>query len=413
MILQSRHPLDRILRPQVTLAVLATVLVLGVLFSPSHDPDQDVPLLTTRSSEGRGARGLYEVVDRLGWHVERRDTPLRGDLDTTAAYLILDPPVDLTGSEVGAVLAAVRRGAGLIVVPLRNTPLADSIGVHRSRWHIRALETGGAPTRSDRPEERRTPDVRYTLQGPRTARDDTVVFLTATDSGRPRPVVVGFPDAHGRVVAIADPVVLRNDVIRHGAGGVLAVRLVEYAMPHAGGHLTFAEYYFGYGRHSTVERLVGDALVYTAPGRAAVVIILAALILLLAVSPRPITPIDRVTIERRSPLEHVGALARAYEQIGATRASTRRLVRGLRRRHPALRTTASGGQAESEEDYLAMVRTRYPAVATDVALLEHALRLPQSPAEFRALGAALGRIEHTIAPPRADDERVPSESTRD
>jgi hypothetical protein len=220
-----------------------------------------------------------------------------------------------------------------------------------------------------------------------------VLLLGARDSTIVRPVVLGFPLARGRVLAMADPVLLRNDVVRRGDPGVLAVRALEWASRGRQAPLVFSEYHFGHGARRGLAGIARDAMLGTAPGRAVLQLVAAALILLLAVAPRPLAPEERSRIERRSPLEHVGALARAYEQIGATQSSARRLVRGLRRRHPAAR-----GHADGEERFLAALRARHPAAADDIAILERALREPLPPSEFREVGGAVERVERTIFP---------------
>ncbi|MBX6333692.1 MAG: hypothetical protein IRY91_17745 [Gemmatimonadaceae bacterium] len=106
---------------------------------------------------------------------------------------------------------------------------------------------------------------------------------------------------------------------------------------------------------------------------------------------RPIPPSPRRTIERRSPFEHVGALSRAYEQIGATRLATKRLVRGLRRRH-----TLGATDGMSDAEYLALLAGRKPEVADDAALLRRALETPLPAAEWVAVGGAIDHIERTI-----------------
>jgi hypothetical protein len=137
---------------------------------------------------------------------------------------------------------------------------------------------------------------------------------------------------------------------------------------------------------------IRDALLHTAPGRAFLQLVAAGLILLLVYGVRPIAPLKRRSIERRSPLEHVGALARAYQQTEATRTSTQRLLRGLRRRRP-LGATGS----LDDESYLSLVSSRKPELAADVDRVRAALARPLPAAEWVAVGAAIDHIERTIA----------------
>jgi hypothetical protein len=154
----------------------------------------------------------------------------------------------------------------------------------------------------------------------------------------------------------------------------------------------FDEYHQGFWPHADVPGAVSYALTHSAPGRAALVGVAAVLLLILAVGPRPIPPAPAGRVERRSPLEHVDALARAYEQIGATRLAARRLVQGVRRRH-----TAGGARAQSPAEFLVAVSARYPALAGDAALLLRAIDRPLPPAELPAVGRAIANIERTLA----------------
>ena len=152
------------------------------------------------------------------------------------------------------------------------------------------------------------------------------------------------------------------------------------------------EYHQGFGVHENMPRAIRDALFHTAPGRVVVQLVAAGLILLLVYGVRPIAPLKRRSVERRSPLEHVGALARAYQQSGATRAGTQRLLRGLRRRRPLGATGAL-----DDESYLSLVISRKPELADEVELVRAALVRPAQASEWVAVGSAIDHIERTIA----------------
>jgi hypothetical protein len=155
--------------------------------------------------------------------------------------------------------------------------------------------------------------------------------------------------------------------------------------------LVFDEYHQGYGTHANPVRAVGHFLTDVSLGRALLQAAAAGLVLLAALGPRPIAPRPRQRIERRSPVEHVGALARAYEQIGATRLATRRLVRGLRRRH------AHGAWRQaSDEDFLRSLAARKPATAAAVNRLLDAAARPLTAAEFAQVGAAVDDIDQLL-----------------
>jgi hypothetical protein len=161
--------------------------------------------------------------------------------------------------------------------------------------------------------------------------------------------------------------------------------------------LVFDEYHQGYGTHPGTMRAVVLYLSRTASGHALGQVLLAGLVLLLAVGPRALPPRDVERVERRSPLEHVGALASAYEQVGATRTAAGRLLRGIRRRvERAMRGYGTRGPELSDEAFLAAALRADPALASDVALIQRALGATLVRHDFEALGGALRRLETSL-----------------
>jgi len=402
----ANKSVDRWLRPVIVLPVLGLLLVVAVILSPSGLANTDTRL-TTYSTTPFGARALYDVLGRLGWHVLRRRRVFRAPVDSTGTYLILSPPLDLSATEVSALLDAVRRGATIVVSPDAGSPLSDSLRIRRTRFD-QDLEV----LRSD------TTDVsdpasaliaaavnaggfsRYLRPVPTSERDTEPVFPpdTATllrvraDSGRARPAIMTRRLGKGTAVIVAELAFARNDNVRDTTGMILAVRLLERAGIDRSHRLVFDEYHQGFGDAANMSAAIDQALFGTPVGRAAVQALIAGLILLLAVGIRPVVPRERPSIERRSPLEHVGALRLAYEQIQATRLATSRLVRGLRRRHPL------GAAALTDDAYLSLLAQRVPVAANDVALLQRALTRQMVPTTWVAVGGAIDHIERAITP---------------
>jgi hypothetical protein len=160
------------------------------------------------------------------------------------------------------------------------------------------------------------------------------------------------------------------------------------------GRIVFDEYHQGYGEQRGTMSAVAAYLVGKASGRTLVQLLAAGLLLLLATAPRLIPPRDPERIERRSPLEHVDALGRAYAQVGATRSATARLVRGVRRR-------VAGGSVRpdvdaSDDAFLDRAGRDAPALAGDVALIRKALHTRLSRREFASVGAALEQLELSL-----------------
>ena len=372
------------------------VVVVGTLLTPNTNP-VSAGRLTTFASDPGGARGFFEVARRLGWPVTQRLDPFQAPLDSNAVYVILRPPVGLTSLEASAVLTAVRAGAGVLLVPGAASTIADSLG-------IEVVSTGLGPHEMVRQAAWDSLGVRPTGSWPfalievsDSAPRSTVTLLAArrvkvSIQVDTLPLVVGIRLGKGRIAVLADGDILENSELRSETAAVLPIRLLEWVAPGRRPTLVFPEYHQGYGRHASVTRSIRRAVFGTPAGRTAAQLIAAALVLLLVAGIRPISPRTRARIQRRSPIEHVGALAHAYAQVGATRTATRRLVRGLRRRHPigTLRTA-------TDEEYLASITARHPAVAPQVELLLAASTESQPPARFREAGAAVAHIERILS----------------
>ena len=257
------------------------------------------------------------------------------------------------------------------------------------------------------------PDSRvmlYQLDWTRRRPAGTVIFARTSldpdrrDSTRVRGNVAaaGFPLGRGRVVVVSDPDFLRNDVLRVCAYGidVVAVRMLEY-LADAGAvrrdRIVFDEYHQGYGAHPGTFRAIASYLSRAPSGHVLVQALLGGVVLLLALGPRSLPPSDVERVERRSPLEHVRALASAYGRVGATRTATLRLLRGVRRRvERATRDAGMRASETSDDEFLDAAERAAPPLGPDVALVRDALTRPVSRREFEAVGGALRRIESSF-----------------
>lgn len=413
-----------LVRPAVVFSLLAAVVLAAVLLTPREPEGAGDARLTTHSAGPHGARGFYETAGRLGWRAERLEAPLpagpRAD-GTHVVYAVLDPRRFLTAAETHRLLDAVRAGAGLLVVPRRETALADSLG-------LRVSSAGGillppprpaCPPGAEGPQAIAWPDGRIHSWWltPERALGDTAAFLAVRRppvrltevEGREvdeeelpgdsivSPAGVGFSLGAGRVVAVADPDLLRNDVIRvcRWGAGVAAVRMLGWL---GGGRapnevaVVFDEYHHGYDASARRRPPLWRSALAAPLGRTLLQVAAAALVLLLALGPRPLAPPSRARVQRRSALEHVGALARAYEQVGATRTAARMLVRGLRRRH----VRAGWARPGADDDFLVAIAAARPALAADVARVRAAVSRPVDPAELLAVGQAAARIDRAL-----------------
>jgi len=294
-------------------------------------------------------------------------------------------------------------------------PVADTLGCGRRRDpFVPAIFTGGHVTLwalrwpRGRPADAETlasvgmsvEDADAPAQGGRVTRKRPRITANTDEDEPPvlQEAVAGFALGRGRVVVVADPDILRNDVLRKCTWGadVQAVRALEWLS--AGGDvpratIEFDEFHQGFGPGTSVLRVASRFLRGHPVGRTLLQLALASLLLLLAVAPRAVMPQPRGRVERRDPLEQVSALGQAYLQVRATRTATLRLLGGVRAR---LERVGGVGRLRSDDELLARAEAMDPDRAEDVALVRRALRPETRGIALPAVGAALQRIEATF-----------------
>jgi hypothetical protein len=418
----------KLLRPRVALPIISAAIIVVALLTPEQTGGRTGDSrLTSRSTDAQGAAVLYELSRRLGWRPSARLADTIPSGDTTAVHLVLDPAIPPSGTETHQLLDRVRRGAGLVFV-LGGGPLADSLGMGGdtqrpgsvigaaqilvgSSGQLVVEDTSSCANRDEGflsaglPfwPDRETHILALRVKGayPPDSRTLATVRNTLGRAGGESPAAIGFPLGRGRVAVVADPDLFRNDVLRVCRWGadVAAVRILEYVSDDAPGggrreRVVFDEYHQGYGDQPGTVRGIIDYLGDTASGHLVLQLAGAGLVLLLAVGPRLLPPRAAERIERRSPLEHVDALARAYRAVGATRTATARLVHGVRRRveHSLGARTGVG----SDDAFLGWAQQRVPARAADVELVRQALAKPVSRRDLEVVGQALRRLETSL-----------------
>jgi hypothetical protein len=394
-----------VLRPAVALPALAVIVLIVALFTP-EPVERGRGDVSTFSRAESGGRLAYDFAGRLGWRVGRRLSPLDTPTAAHIVHVVLAPREDLGAGETHRLLESVRRGGALIASLDEGSTLSDSLRIAAGQLG-RFVGPDGNDGCTEAHERRggifATPPVVTSIAWHRPAPPDLMTFATIVVRQREAlPAVVGFGVSAGRVVLVSDAELFTNDVIRvcDWQADVVLSRALAYVKDGRGiarTTLVFDEYHHGYGTHPGSVSAIGQYIARTPSGHLFAQLVLAGLVLLLAIAPRPIVPRDPERIVRRSPLEHADALAHAYAEAGAERTAVARLVEGVRRRVGR----AAGGTA-SNESFLNAVAGLRPTLSDDVNRVRAALNAGAGAGagqrELAAVGASLHRIEQSLTP---------------
>jgi hypothetical protein len=398
----------------VLVGLLAAALTLAVLAGRGqHRAVGSYEPPSTYRSGPTGGRAPYDVLAQLGIPEERRRTPLfdlaRQVRRRPAALLVIAPEQPLVPAELEAVGRYVAMGGTLVGVSDAGGLTAclgwmvvrpDSSERHSSdsvpvvlpdglgrlpavRWVLgRGLpDSLGGPSKRDiehggRLRERRM--FRGAAQCTATvSRTDT---LLSTQSGSPVLIRVGYRGG-GSALLMADDQYFRNAAWRNTDVPELLVPLLD---PGGRGKLSWDEYHHGYDTGGSAASAVLGWLARSPVGWALFQLVGVLLVWLGVTAVRfgpPRAVIDR---RRRSPLEHVEALAAGLEGADGTQTGVALIVSGLRRR---LSRTGRAPHGEAR-GWLAALELVLPRMAGRRAVRRLQHILTDTGGAERVLGAA-------------------------
>lgn len=291
-----------------------------------------------------GARALAEALPALGVRVGRyrravAELPARTVPDTLLAFL--DPSTPLNAYDGRRLLRYAKSSGDLLLAGATSAPamrcfgympsiLDDSVNIHvpgqspgARPAQVRAvLESIAAPVVADSSDMMSGLVVECPIPG--TSEVDTL--LAAPDG---RPVAVRLDLAKGHVVTlVADGAIFRNVALRNTDAGPLALSLLS----RPGETVVFDEYHHGFARRGDLPALLWHWSWSSPWGWAFWQLVAVGLLTLAASAVRFGKPRHIIERKRRSPLEHVDALATALAAAGGHAAAVRLMVQGLRRR---------------------------------------------------------------------------------
>jgi hypothetical protein len=328
-----RHP------ERVLLVVFVAAMILVAIVARQTNPASSLrdPRHSTLLTSPAGASALAEALAAFGTRVERRRHPLFGIAadarrDTSDVLLILDPYYAMPAEEAREVGEYVARGGRVV--------LAGTTGVER-RFGVASIPVGNGrdedslvvaspPGIGGLPGARRIVGRGRPPAGERGGMlvPDRVDTLLLAANRRPVAARYRFPGG-GIALVIADGDWVANRTLRHTDVGALLIPWILAEHPPVA---IVDEYHQGFGRGGAIFAAAWAWLRSSPAGWAMLQVAFAGLVALFAAAVRFGPALHVIERHRRSPVEHLDALAAGLERAGEHRTAVDLLGRGLRRR---------------------------------------------------------------------------------
>lgn len=318
-------------------AVLFTLAAVAIAVRPARDDGGDDPRVSTFLTGPNGAAALYMLLEELDIPARRLLRTWSAD-STRDALVVLAPTEQATPREVQALREWVESGGTLIYGAGGSGGVGAMLGLQLQRTRPDTLGplatvrwTGVAAFPEPHAWTAGVDSIAgfaYAFREVTPAlQNDSATVLMRTAEGHP--TVVSLALGAGRVIAWSDASVLDNRALRTAGGELLFTRIADAATGTDRG-LRFDEYHHGFREAKPLRALLA-VLTGTGGGRALLQGLVACLAILLLAGARFGAPVEEHTERRRSPIEHMQALAGAYERAGARGTARRMLLAGMER----------------------------------------------------------------------------------
>jgi len=345
--------------------VVLILIALAALVAEQIGPTEVLDSRRSTLLDGpQGVSGLARALERLAVAVEQRRRPLFdwdvGGGDRTTLLAVLDPTLPLTSEERRAIRNSVAQG-GVVF-------LAGSTGVE---WcfgfevdHMLALDDTGVAvlgpegTSSSPPVQavvRRVPVD--SLRGePDEGSEEcpllaaiTVDTLLRTEDGRAAALRLSYRQG-GEALILGDSRLVSNRVLKETEAGLT---LIPWLLASAPKRVVFDEYHHGFQHRQSIVWATWRWILGSPIGWLVLQSVVVGLGALGYSAVRFGPALSAVERRRRSPLEHLDALAAGLERSRGADEAVSLLSRGLRRR--LIRVGAVSGHGTRERDWIAQL----------------------------------------------------------
>jgi hypothetical protein len=401
----------------VSLAAFVVVAVAGLHQTSEEGED---PRLSIYSAAPAGAKGFAEALRRLGVAVQARRYALfdlgedttRPDPRRVFAFLDIRPP---TAPEIAAVQQYVARGGRIFVAGYTDIERcfgyrSRRAGAQPSSTDSIALALPAARWRVPRAQRvlwRVPPESLGAARGTAGGEDEaeacavlppaTVDTLVHTTDGRPIALRLRFRRA-GEATLLADPRYLRNRTLKESDAGLV---VLPWLLDGRTRWVTVDEYHHGYGAATGLLLAQFAAawrwLTSNPAGWAMLQLLGVGLVAVAVAAVRFGPPRRAIETRRRSPLEHLDALAAGLEGAVGVDTAVDLIVAGLRRR-----LGRSGIlRADEQRTWLVALELALPTVAGRDAVrrLQRVVTQPGGPERALAAAQAAEDVWEQLRPP--------------
>lgn len=327
--------------------LLAAAVLLAIFFTPGENRSALDPRASSFRATPQGTLGLFLLLEELGIPVERRVSPLVQGTPLPGVLVILEPSEALSPSEIDALMRWVDEGGRLIYAAGVEDPLLGALGLivePASGDSLGTLRLASASAEGDHPLLAEVETI-YGFEfafadSSRGLQRGGAVPLLRMDEQRLAAVLLRR--GSGEILAWSDAAPLRNQSLRDAGGAALLfARSVAEFSTDVGGAVEFDEYHHGFrGGGSPASALV-SFMAETPAGWMTLQLLVSGAGLLLLLGSRFGEALPPAPGRRRSPLEHLHALAQAYGAGGARNRARHLLLVGAARRLGRPPATAS------------------------------------------------------------------------